>query len=314
MAKDIQNQRIQEAIAVLKEDPDFKKLCSLVPSKLKGKTFGEDVGEITTDPEYEKRKPGKKDIVTLTEEEWNKYEQLDRACDRLAERYHLCSDIVMALACGGKPLLRPAPDQAIRATLDPVVFKPRDFDPKKRYIGYLCPALPVAAVQIMNRLPEDMDDQTKMEINASLRRMIKDIPGCRILELQEARPDDSTAQPPLRIDVTMRIPPGVSGEEVKRIYLKCDASRRQALTALGHPVKRRRVSKVLLQAETLRVFEDRLDRNTIYEIMDDVYGEAMDFSQDQVRRRGLILKRHKAKKAAQRKFPKHKARNGKAEG
>ena len=279
LEKSMSVKQAEERIALLKADPSFKKLRSLVLQKLKGKTLGQEIQTVTTDSKYAKQMKNK-NVVVLTEEEFSEFEQLDRACDNLAEKYGLPRHTVFDLALGGKPVRRLA--KTIRAGLDPLVFKPKDFSPGKHYIGFIFRALPPEVAEIMRRLPQDLDEQTRAEIRSYLDMLAKDKPACRILELkdkparrilelEETNNHDTNAKPPCEIDIWLKVPLGYSAKDVAEVYKKMDRDRRQVLLALGCSVnRRRRVSKVLFEAEELRLFKDKLERSEAYEILDDI--------------------------------------------
>ena len=271
MEKSMSVKQAEERIALLKADPSFKKLQSLVPQKLKGKTLGQKIQTVTTDSKYAKqmKKMKNKNVVVLTEEEFSEFEQLDRSCDKLAEKYGLPRHTVFDLALGGKPVRRLA--KTIRAGLDPLVFKPKDFSPEKHYTGYLFHSLPPEVIEIMRRLPQDLDEQTMAEIKSYLGMLVKNKPACRILELEETSNHHTNPKPPCDIHVWLKVPLGYSAKDVAAVYKKIDRDRRQVMLALGCSVnRRRRVSKVLFEAEELRLFKDKLERSEAYEILDDI--------------------------------------------
>jgi hypothetical protein len=289
MEKSMSVKLAEERIAVLRADPEFERLSRLVPHKLKGKTLAEDTETITSDDEYEKRSLNKK-VVTLTEKEWSQYQKLDQECIRLAKKYGLAWHTVFDLAIGGKPIVRL--EKGIRAYLDPIVFKPKDFDLRKHYVGRLSYSAPLEMIEITRRV-QALDEQIKMEIKDYLGMLVEKLPHCRILDLEETESASSTVKRPPEIDVHLIVPLGYSSKDVAAVYNKVDGMRRQFLTALGHTVaKRRRISAVLQQAETLRIFEDKPN---IYDIVDEVYQDN-DWSQDQVRRRKIAVRRSKARR------------------
>ena len=289
MEKSMSVKLAEERIAVLRADPEFERLGRLVPHKLRGKTLAEDMEIITTDDEYQKRS-GDKRAVTLTESEYSKYEKLDQACGRLGKKYGLPWHTVFDLAIGGKPIVKL--EKEMTAYLDPIVFKPKDFALGKHYVGRLSYSAPLEMIEIMRRV-QALDEQIKMEIKGYLGMLVEKLPHCRILDLEEAESGSSTVKRPPEIDVHLVVPLGYSSKDVAAVYNKVDGMRRQFLTALGHTVaKRRRISTVLQQAETLRIFEDKPN---IYDIVDEVYQDN-DWSQDQLRRRKIAVRRSKARK------------------
>jgi len=289
MEKSMSVKLAEERIAVLRADPEFERLGRLVPHKLRGKTLAEDMEIITTDDEYEKRS-GDKKAVTLTESEYSKYEKLDQACGRLGKKYGLPWHTVFDLAIGGKPIVKL--EKEMTAYLDPIVFKPKDFALGKHYVGRLSYSAPLEMIEIMRRV-QALDEQIKMEIKGYLGMLVEKLPHCRILDLEEAESGSSPVKRPPEIDVHLIVPLGYSSKDVAAVYNRFDGMRRQFLTALGHAVaKRRRISTVLQQAETLRIFEDKPN---IYDVVDEVYQDN-DWSQDQLRRRKITVRRSKARK------------------
>ncbi len=284
----------EERIAVLKADPEFKSLDGIVPRKLRGKTWGEDMEVITTDAEYEEGS-GNKKVATLTDAEHRNYRKLDQACQRLAEKYGLTWHTVFDLAVGGKPIVRL--EKEVSAYLNPLVFVPRDFELRKHYVVCHSYSTPLEVIEIMKRV-QSLDEQTKMEIRGYLEMMAERMPGCSILELIEGDTPGSATKCRPQIDVHLVVPPGYISRDVAAVYRKIDDKRRQYLIALGHPVvKRRRTSKVLEQAERLRIHEDRPNS---YAIVDEVYRDQdvgdIDLSQDQPRRRRIVVQRSRARK------------------
>ncbi len=284
----------EERIAVLKADPEFKRLDEMVPRKLRGKTWGEDMEVITTDAECEKRS-GNKKVATLTDAEHRSYRKLDQACQRLAEKYGLAWHTVFDLAVGGKPIVRL--EKEISAYLNPLVFGPRDLEVGKHYVACHSYSTPLEVIEIMKRV-QSLDEQTKMEIRGYLQMLAERMPGCSILELIEGDPPGSPTERRPQIHVHLVVPPGYTSRDVAAVYRKIDDKRRQYLIALGHPIaKRRRTSKVLEQAERLRIHEDR---PSSYDIVDEVYRDQdvgnIDLSQDQPRRRRIVVQRSRARK------------------
>jgi hypothetical protein len=289
MEKSMSVKLAEERIAILRADPEFQRLSRLVPHELRGKTLGEDMEVITTDDEYGKRS-GNKKTVTLTKSEHSKYKRLDQACGNLGKKYDLPWHTVFDLAIGGKPIVKL--EKGITAYSDPIVFKPKDFDPGKHYVARLSYSTPLEMIEIMTRM-QALDEQTKMEIKDYLRMLVEKLPHCRILDLEETEAANLTAKRPPEIDVHLVVPLGYSSKDVAAVYNKVDGMRRQVLTALGHTVaKRRRISALLQQAETLCIFEDK---PSIYDIVDGVYQDN-DLSQDRPRRRRIAVRRSKARK------------------
>jgi hypothetical protein len=289
MRKSMSVKLAEERIAILRADPEFKRLSPLVPHKLRGKTLAQDVEIITTDDEYEKRS-GDKKAVTLTESEYSRYEKLGQACERLGKKYDLPWHTVLDLAIGGKPIVKLG--KGVRAYLDPIVFKPKDFALGKHYVGRLSYSAPLEAIETMRRV-QALDEQVKTEIEGYLGMLVEKLPHCRILDLEEAEPGSSPIERPLEIDVHLVVPLGYSAKDVAAVYNEFDGMRRQFLTALGHTVaKRRRISTVLQKAEPLRIFESK---PKIYDIIDEVHPDG-DLSQDRVRRRKIAVQRSKARK------------------
>lgn len=289
MEKSMSVKLAEERIAILRADPEFKRLSPLVPHKLRGKTLAEDVRIITTDHEYEKR-TGDKKAVTLTEGEYSRYKKLNQACERLGEKYGLPWHTVFDLVIGGKPIVKLGKE--MRAYLDPIVFTPKDFALAKHYAGRLSYSIPLETIEIMKRV-QALDERVKTEIRGYLGMLVKKLPHCRILDLEEAESGNSPIESPPEIEVHLVVPLGYSAKDVAAVYNRFDGMRRQFLTALGHTVaKRRRISTVLQQAKAHRIFDDKPNS---YDIVDEVYPDG-DLTQDRLRRRRIVVRRSKARK------------------
>jgi len=290
---------VSERLALLKADPEFKTLKKLLLQKLKGKEAGKVFEGITTDSEiYKRRKEDKRDIL-LSETEWKRYQEFCTLCEKLANKYRLHWVTVEDLAMGVRqPTVPSRPSEIIKAYLDPIVIRPRDFKTNTRYASNVTFVPPLETIEIMRRL-QGLDEQTKAEIKAYLEWLLKDKPGCRILELENAEGSKENSKDEVRIDVCMKIPIGYNAKEVAEVYRKADSSRRDILAALGASVpKRRRSSKILSDAERLRLFEADVN---IYDIVDEVY-PADDLSKDQIHKRSIILRRSKGRQQLKKRY------------
>lgn len=282
----------QERIRILRADPEFVKLKKLVPTQLRKKELGKDIHGITTDSEYVEKR-GDDEVILLSKRDWDRYEEFERLCQKLAQIYRLHWATVEDLGLGVKqPTVSPRPSQIIDAYLDPVVFVPKDFDSNLKYVAHSTTASPLAVMEIMRRV-EGLDEKTKEEIKAYLSSLFKHIPGCQIVELSEAADALKEQDEKVEFDVCLRVPLGYTAREVAEVYRKVDNKRRGISASLGMSVhKRRRQSRILMNAKSLRLCERGV---SIYDIIDDKYPDA-DSSQEQSRRRAIINQRLKGQR------------------
>ena len=283
---------VQERIGILRADPEFAKLKQLVPTQLKRKELGKDIHGITTDREYfEKR--GDDKVILLSKHDWDRYEKFEHLCQQLAQKYRLHWATVEDLAMGiRRPTVTPRLSRIINAYLDPVVFVPKDFNSNLKYVAHSTVAPPLEAMEIMRRV-EGLDEKTKEEIKAYLFSLFKHVHGCQIVELSEATEAPKEQDEKVGFDVCLRVPLGYAARDVAEVYRKIDNKRRAILASLGMSVrKRRRQSRTLMNAKSLRLLESRAN---IYDIIDDRYPDA-DSSQEQSRRKAIINQRHKGQK------------------
>lgn len=283
---------VQEKMKLLEADPEFIELCELVPKVLAGKEFGKDFLMVTTNGEYlEKRKD--KNVIVLSKRDWEKYERFERLCQRLAERYKLHWVTVEDLALGvEQPTVPCRLSRTITANLDPIVFLPKEFDRCKNYIARSTFAPPLEAIEVMKRV-QQLDGKTKEEIKAYLFSLSKHIHGCRIVELYEQGSASEERKSRVELDVCLRVPLGYTASDVAQVYRKVDKRRRDILTSLGNPVrKRRRQSKILMKAESLELLVPGKDVG-ILGIVDEWFG---DTAEEERRRRSIINKRYRGRK------------------
>lgn len=297
-AKRVTDKLVRERTGVLQADQEFRKLRKLLPPRLKGKELGKDVKLITNDPEiWQKRKDIGQDIL-LSEGEWRKYEEFCALCEKLAKRYGLYWATVEDLAMGVKqPTVPPRLSQVIKAYLDPLPVCPEDFDPGSTYTAHIRFVPPLQVIEIVRRL-QGLDEQTREEVKAYLRPLLKDKPGCRILELEKGEDSKKDLKNEVEIEVCMKIPAGYTANEVAEVYRKVDSRRREVLAALGVSVpKRRRESKILREASSLQLSAKNVD---IYGILDKMYPE--DMSEDRTRRRTIVNRRYKGRKLLEKRY------------
>jgi hypothetical protein len=219
-----------------------------------------------------------------------KYLEFGRRCEKLAEKYGLHWVAVEDSAIGVQhPMVSPRLSQIITANLDPIVFLPKPFDANKRYIAESTIVPPLAAIEIIRRV-EHLDQKTKDEIKAYIFSLFKDQIGYRIVDLREASQDQKCED--IEINISLKVPFGYTAREVGEVYRKVDKRRREILAALGKTVtKRRRQSKILMDAKSLKLTENNVK---IYDIVDAKYGE-QDLNQDQRRRKAITNQRNKGK-------------------
>lgn len=295
----VRDKIVQEKIQILKADAEFAKLMELVPSQLRGKELGNDIHCITTDHEYVEKTKDRK-VIVLSKSDWDKYQRFQQLCDKLAQKWGLHWATVEDLAMGVRqPIVSPRQFRTIKVYLDPVAFLPRDFDSNTRYVAHRSVVPPLEQIEIMRRI-QRLDEQTKKDVKFFLSSLFKDKYGCHIVELCEAAGPLETQDDKVEFDVCLRVPIGYTAKEVAEAYQKGDNRRREVLASLGIDVpQRRRQSKILMQAEPLRL----LDKDVgIYDIVDDVYPDS-DLSQDQLRRSTVKNRRHKGRKLLKKRHP-----------
>ena len=287
---------VKERLALLQADPEFNQLKKLLPLKLKGKEMGKDIEGITDDPEIYERSKDDKRVILLSKAEWAKYKEFDNLCMKLASKHRLHWAAVENLGMGvKKPTISPRVADSIKARLDPIVYLPRDFNLKKRYTSYASLVPPIEAMGIMERL-HGLDTKTKTEVQAYVKSIANDIPGCKILELKEAKESKQDSNDEVKIDVCMRIPIGFTAKDVAQIYRERDRTRREILAALGIPIsKRRRTSTNLSDADHLKLFDYGA---SVYDSIDEIYRDdymSVDMSKDETRRKTVKMRRYRGR-------------------
>ena len=290
---------VQEKIKLLEADPEFIDLWKLLPKVLIGKESGVDFHVITTDREFVERTTDRK-VIVLFKSDWDKYQRFQQRCHKLAEKFGLhwatVEDLVMGVR---QPIVSPRQSPTIKAALDPVVFLPKDFDPNIRYVAHSTVVPPLEAIEIMRRV-QGLDEQTKGEVKAYLSSLFKDRYGCHVVELSELANPLETQDDKVEFDVCLRVPIGYTAREVAEVYRKMDKKRREVLASLGTAVyKRRRQSKTLMKAKSLRLFKNSV---SIYRIIEEKYPHA-DLSQGPTLRRSLINERHRGQKLIEKRRP-----------
>jgi hypothetical protein len=282
---------VQERIKLLEADPEFSDLWELLPKALIGKESGADFHGITTDREFVERTKDKK-VIVLSKSDWDKYKRFQQLCSELGQRYGLYWATVEDLATEVRqPTVSPRQSRIITAGLDPIVFLPKGFDANIKYVAHPTVVPPLEAIEIMRRV-QGLDEQAKEEIKAFLSSLFKDKYGCHIVELSEPAEPLEKQDDKVEFDVCLRVPVGYTAREVAEVYRKVDNKRREVSASLGVNVpKRRRQSKTLMEAKSLRLLEHHV---SIYDIVDDKYPNfERESSQDQPRRRAIINQRHK---------------------
>jgi hypothetical protein len=279
----------QQGIQVLKADPEFKRLRLLVPRKLRKRNCGQDYTAITTDTEFARDRA---EVILLSAQDWTKYEELQKGCKILADRYDLREWVVFDLAVGVKP--SPVPAKTIRGYLAPFIILPKNFEPNKQYIFHTLMIPKPEATEIMKRLPDNMDHNTVEEIKAYLTMLMRTIPECQIAELGEQDPSTKVPRTAPEIAVHITIPPGYSAREVSKVYGQLDKQRRVIMKALGMPLlQRRRTSKILKDADKLELFRVK---PCCYDIIDKKYGENLQPEKEQRLRKEIKNKRYAGRK------------------
>ena len=297
-AKTATDKIIRERIAVLKADKEFRKLRKILPLTLKGKELGKEVKLVTTDPEICQ---GREDIgrnILLSEGEWERYEEFCALCEKLAQRYRLHWATVEDLAMGVKqPAVPPRLSPVIEVCLNPLVLCSEALDTDSTYTTHTSFVPPLQAIEIMRRL-QGLDEQTREEVKTYLWLLLKDKPGCKIMELEKREDLEKDSKKEIEIDVCMKIPTGYTANEVAQVYRKADRHRREVLEALGVSVpKRRRESKILREASLLQLYSKNVN---IYDILDKMYLE--DMSEDRNRRRAVVNRRYKGRKLLKKRY------------
>jgi hypothetical protein len=211
---------------------------------------------------------------------------------KLAKKHRLHRAAVVNLAMGvKKPTIPPRTAEVIKAYPDPIVYLPRDFNPKKRYTSHATLVPPLEAVGIMERV-QGLDMETQTEVKTYLKLLANHVPGCKILELREVNESEENSKDEVKIDVCMRIPIGFTAKDVAQVYRERDRSRREILTGLGIPIpKRRRTSTNLSDADRLKLFDE--DAN-IYDIVDKIYPDD-DLSKDKTRKKTVQTRRYRGR-------------------
>jgi hypothetical protein len=279
----------QQWIQVLKADPEFKRLRRMVPTKLRKKDCGQDYEAITTDTEFA---GDRTKVILLSEEEWTRYEKLQKGCKVLADKYDLREWVVFDLAVGVKT--SPIPAKTIQGYLEPFVILPKDFDPNKRYVLRTLMIPRLEATEIIRRLPVNMDHEIVEEIKTYLRMLMRKIPECWVIELEEQDPQSKVTGEAPEIDVHITVPSGYSAREASQVYQQLDKHRRAIMKALGTPLlQRRRTSRILKDAEWLDLFRDK---TCSYDIIDKKYGEDLRPKEEQRRRKEIKNKRYIGRK------------------
>jgi hypothetical protein len=277
---------VEENMKLLENDPEFMKLCSLVPKALEGKESGKDFYKVTNDSDlFERKKDG--GTIFLSKSDWDKYEEFGRLCEKLAKKYKLHWVAVEDLAMGViHPLVAPRLSEIITGNLDPIVYRPKDFDSSKHYVAE-CEVVP------------PLDTTTKDEIRAYLHSIVEDTVGCRIAKLREVPLNKKGGN--IEINILLKVPVGYTAQEVANEYRKIDNKRREILASLGISIaRRRRQSKNLMDGD-LKLNENNVN---IYEIIDKKFEDETfpPLGQDKLRRKSIINKRYEGKKLLKRRL------------